>query len=97
MAMLDEALFKVPGLIDFEASVRRRGEHATLTIAAQSAAGPGHPLEPAIFEALGKVHAIYLAQSSGRLAIVAGTRYGVEILEPRAEKRTIEEQDGNGE
>jgi phenylacetate-coenzyme A ligase PaaK-like adenylate-forming protein len=91
MAMLDEGLFKVPGLIDFEASIRRRGEHTTLTIAAQSADGPGHPLERTISAALGKVHAIYLAQSSGSLTIVVNARYGVEMLEPRAEKRTIEE------
>ena len=97
MAMLDEALFKVPGLIDFDASIRRRGDRTTLTIAAQSVDNPARPVERTISEALENVPAIYLAQSSGNLLINIDTRYGVDVLEPRAEKRIIEEQDRNGE
>jgi phenylacetate-coenzyme A ligase PaaK-like adenylate-forming protein len=97
MAMLDEALFKVPGLIDFDASIRRRGDRTTLTISAQSVDNPARPVERTISEALENVPAIYLAQSSGNFLIHIDTRYGVDVLEPRAEKRIIEEQDRNGE
>lgn len=97
MAMLHEVLFNVPGLIDFDASVGRSDAFATLTITAQSINGPERPLEPVISEALDRVPAIYWAQRAGSLAINISTRYGVGTLEPRADKRTITEQDRNGE
>lgn len=97
MDMLDEALFKVPGLIDFDASFRRSGQSATLSIAARLVDSPERTVERTISEALENIHAIYLAQSSGSLVIDLDVHYGVDLLEPRAEKRTIEDQDRNGE
>jgi phenylacetate-coenzyme A ligase PaaK-like adenylate-forming protein len=100
MAVLDEALFKAPGVIDFEATIRRSEGPATLTIAAQSIhgspdtdTGPGleGPLERALREALGSVDAIDCEHRAGRLAIHIGVRYGVDALHPRAEKRMITE------
>jgi phenylacetate-CoA ligase len=97
MAMLHEVLFSVPGLIDFDASVGRSEAVAILTITAQSVYGPERPLEHSISKALDCVPAIYWAQRAGSLAINIDTRYGVDALEPRADKRTITEQDRNGE
>jgi phenylacetate-coenzyme A ligase PaaK-like adenylate-forming protein len=97
MAMLDEVLFSVPGLMDFDASVRRNEHLATLTITAQSVYGPERPVEAAISEAVENIHAIYWAQRAGSLAISIKARYGVDVLDPRAKKRTITEQDRNGE
>jgi phenylacetate-CoA ligase len=106
MAMLDEALFKAPGVIDFEATIRRGEGAATLTIAAQSILGsPGintgpdtapdtgleGPLERALREALGSVNAIDCEHRAERLAVHIGVRYGVSVLQPRAEKRMITE------
>ncbi len=107
MAMLDEALFPVPGVIDFEATLRRGQGQSTLTIAAQSVHGlpnddavvpgsdaipsPASPLEQALREALGSVDAIDCERRAGRLAVHIGVRYGVDALQPRAEKRMITE------
>jgi phenylacetate-coenzyme A ligase PaaK-like adenylate-forming protein len=95
MAMLDEALFPVPGVIDFEATIRRGQGLATLIIAAQSVHGPtappAHPLERALREALGSVDAINCEHMTGRLAVQIDVRYGVDALQPRAEKRMITE------
>ena len=95
MAMLDEALFPVPGVIDFEATLHRGAGAATLTIAAQSVYGPGagpaRPLEQALRKALGSVNAIDCEHRAGRLAVQIGARHGVSVLQPRAEKRMITE------
>jgi phenylacetate-coenzyme A ligase PaaK-like adenylate-forming protein len=104
MAILDEALFPVPGVIDFEAKLRRGAGPATLTIAAQSvlgspdaaprsddASGPEGPLEQALREALGSVDAIDCEHKAGRLDLHIGVRHGVDVLQPRAEKRMITE------
>jgi phenylacetate-coenzyme A ligase PaaK-like adenylate-forming protein len=97
MTMLDEVLFRVPGLIDFDVSVTRNEPLSTLTIKAQSVYGRERPMEAAISEALENVDAIYWAQRAGSLAIDVEARYGVDALDPRAIKRTITEQDRNGE
>ena len=97
MAMLDEVLFKVPGLIDFDASITQSEQPATLTISARSVHGSGRPLERAISGAMDNVHAIYWARRAGSLEIRIHVRYGVCALEPEAGKRTITEQDRNGE
>jgi phenylacetate-coenzyme A ligase PaaK-like adenylate-forming protein len=97
MAMLDEVLFKVPGLIDFDASISQSERPATLTISARSVHGSGQSLEREISEALDNVHAIYLARRAGSLTIHINARCGVCALEPEAGKRTITEQDRNGE
>jgi phenylacetate-coenzyme A ligase PaaK-like adenylate-forming protein len=100
MAMLDEALFKTPGVIDFEATIRRGDGPTTLTIAAQSVqsslgadpiSGPANPLEQALRKALGSVDAIDCEYRAGRLAVHIGARDGVSVLQPRAEKRMITE------
>jgi phenylacetate-coenzyme A ligase PaaK-like adenylate-forming protein len=99
MAMLDEALFPVPGVIDFEATIRRGQGPATLTITAQSVYGPdagpvrppARPLEQALRRALGSINAIDCEHRAGRLAVQIGARHGVSVLQPRAEKRMITE------
>jgi phenylacetate-coenzyme A ligase PaaK-like adenylate-forming protein len=98
MAMLDEALFPVPSVIDFEATLRRGASLATLTIAAQSvSSGPcpetglEGPLEQALRKALESVNAIECEYRAGRLAVQIGARHGVSVLQPRAEKRMITE------
>jgi phenylacetate-coenzyme A ligase PaaK-like adenylate-forming protein len=107
MAMLDEALFPVPGVIDFEATLHRSQGQSTLTIAAQSVHGlpnaaaavpgsdaipsPASPLEQALRKALGSVNAIDCEHRAGRLAVQISARHGVSALRPRAEKRMITE------
>jgi phenylacetate-coenzyme A ligase PaaK-like adenylate-forming protein len=106
MAMLDEALFPVPGVIEFEATLRRGQGLSTLTIAAQSVhsgpgadpvSGPANPVEQALRKALGSVDAIDCEHRAGRLDLDIGVRYGVDALQPRAEKRMITEAGLNGE
>jgi phenylacetate-coenzyme A ligase PaaK-like adenylate-forming protein len=97
MAMLDETLFAVPGVIDFDASFGRGERQATLTITIRSVYTSAQAAEQVISAALNNVHAIYLAKRLGSLALHIDARYGVDALEPRAEKRTITEQDRNGE
>jgi phenylacetate-CoA ligase len=97
MAMLDEVLFKVPGVIDFDASISRRGERITLTITAQSVYGAEHPLEKKIIEALHNLHVIDWMHQAATFAADINVLYGVHTLEPRAEKRMIRGQDCDGE
>ncbi len=90
MDLLDEALFKVPGVIDFDASIRRDGKLTTLTITAQSVYAE-RPQKQALLEALHSIYAVYCQQRAGSLAVHIDIRYGVDVLKLKAEKRTITE------
>jgi hypothetical protein len=64
---MDEALFSLPGLLDYRASMSRGTGHRFLLNIEVHGAKEGQPTESGVFRALGEVEAIKKAMTRGAL------------------------------
>ncbi len=87
MADLDEALFAVPGVLNFSATVARAGRD-TLLLEISAVEGWGHAIAPDVDAALATIPAIARAHTHGRLDVVVTVRPTGYILSGPP-KRTI--------
>lgn len=87
MADLDEALFAVPGVLNFSATVARAGRD-TLRLEISAVEGWGHAIAPDVDAALATIPAIARARTHGRLDVVVTVRPTGYILSGPP-KRTI--------
>jgi phenylacetate-coenzyme A ligase PaaK-like adenylate-forming protein len=89
MPELDEALFAVPGVVDFTVVASR--DPSSLAITAWSLRPARHGVEGAVHEALDRVPAICAARRVGALSVTVSTARVGERLSRGPEKRTIAE------
>jgi phenylacetate-coenzyme A ligase PaaK-like adenylate-forming protein len=89
MPELDEALFAVPGVVDFTVVASR--DPSSLAITAWSLRPARHGVEGAVHEALDRVPAICAARRVGALSVTVSTACVGERLSRGPEKRTIAE------
>jgi acyl-coenzyme A synthetase/AMP-(fatty) acid ligase len=89
MPELDEALFAVPGVVDFTVVASR--DPSSLAITAWSLRPARHGVEGAVREALDRVQAICAARRAGALSVTVSTACVGERLPRGPEKRTIAE------
>ena len=98
MPELDEALFEVPGVVDFTAAVSRARHPARLAITTWSVGRADHAVERAVREALHRVPAICSARRAGSLSVTVTAASVGERLSRGPEKRTISElKENDGE
>ncbi len=67
LADIDEALFSLPGLLDYRASISKGADHRLLLNIEVHGAKEGQPAESGVFRALGEVEAIKKAMTRGVL------------------------------
>jgi phenylacetate-CoA ligase len=89
VADLDEALFEIPALIDFEAAVARTERGASLAVRVWSVRPDHRDLERAALEALDAVPAIAAARSAGELTLTVDGAFAAGELPRGPEKRAI--------
>ena len=89
MPELDEALFAVPGVVDFAVVASR--DPSSLAITMWSLRPARHGVEGAVHEALDQVPAICAARRAGTLSVTVSTACVGERLPRGPEKRTIAE------
>ncbi len=89
MPELDEALFAVPGVVDFTVVTSR--DPSSLAITAWSLWPARHGVESAVREALDRVPAVCAARRAGALSVTVSTASVGERLSRGPEKRTIAE------
>ena len=88
MASLDEALFQVPALIDFAATVTR-GRSASLSITAWTIRPDEDAAAQAVLEALDAIPALRAARSAAELSVTVETAFAAGRLPRGPEKRAI--------
>lgn len=88
MADLDEALFPIPGLVDFTAQLRQ-GERAQLHIEALLLPGKGNGAASDVRKALDSIPAIVQAHQDGTLTTAVTARLWDAGVAPHLGKRTI--------
>jgi len=91
LAALDEALFDVPGVIDFTASVTRDRHPTTLTLTVHSVRREDEALVRATYDALDRVPAILSACRAGVLTVNVAALRVEGRLPIRPGKRTLAE------
>ncbi|HTP25278.1 MAG TPA: AMP-binding protein [Anaeromyxobacteraceae bacterium] len=91
MPALDEALFAIPGLVDFAAEARSRSTPAVLAITAWSFVPDCPAVVRSVFEALERVPAVSSARASGALELTVTAAVVGEHLPRGPEKRVISE------
>ena len=88
LAALDEAVFAVDGVINYEAAVDRAREALRLTIAAVTAGQPDDGIEAGLYRALDSVPAI---RQAGDMTVTVRVEGCGGLLAPTAAKRAIAE------